>query len=269
MGKIFLDEKESSIDVGTVIAMLAEEGDDISNIQAPSASTSSSPSSSSSAKETSASSSKPSSSDDLSDYKTVEAHKSSTHVSSSPNTPGAAQMPSEGQTHGHGDPKHSMPLMPSVLRLLKDANISDATKITATGFKGRLTKGDVLAHLGKVSNPLGSASKLEEIKQKGEDRPKVAGYGATGAKQEKQGPPKSQEIMSGAEFRRWIASGLAKTEKLQQQQATSPLISTPVPVITFDDVLDGYLPRTSTVPKTSAPLPSAPKTNSWDDVLGL
>jgi pyruvate/2-oxoglutarate dehydrogenase complex dihydrolipoamide acyltransferase (E2) component len=267
VGKIFLDEKEASIDVGTVIAMLAEEGDDISSIQAPQASTSSTSEKDTSS--SSSSSSKPSSSstEDLSDHKVIEAHKSSTHVSSSPSTPGAAQMPSEGQTHGHGDPKHSMPLMPSVMRLLKEANISDASEITATGYKGRLTKGDILAHLGKIKTPLGSAQKLEDIKAKGEDRPKVAGYGASGAKQEKQGPLKSQEIVSGAEFRRWISAGLAKTEK--QQQATTTLIQTPVPLVTFEDVLDGYLPRSNSAPKTAAPLPSAPKSNSWDDVLGL
>ncbi|CAG8486561.1 11197_t:CDS:2 [Ambispora leptoticha] len=47
-------------------------------------------------------------------------------------------------------PKHSAPLSPAVLHLLTLNGISDATKITATGPKGRLLKGDVLAYLGKI-----------------------------------------------------------------------------------------------------------------------
>lgn len=184
-------------------------------------------------------------------------------------------MPSEGQSHAHGQPKHEMPLMPSVLRLLKDSGISDASKITATGFRGRLTKGDILAYLGKIENPLGSAKKLEDMKKKGQDSPKAAGYGGTSIRQDSQNTlqdnkqQQQETIMTGTEFRRWIASGLAKTEK-QQQQATATMIQTPVPLVTFDDVLDGYLARSSSTPKTATPLPAAPKASSgWDEAIGI
>lgn len=272
MGKIILDEKESSINVGTVIAMLAEEGDDISNIQAPQASSSSSSESSSS----SSSSSSSGTTEDLSDHKVVEAHKSSAHASSSPSTAGAPGMPSEGQSHPHGEPKHNMPLMPSVLRALKDANISDASEIKATGFKGRLTKGDVLAYLGKIDNPHGTAAKLEEMKKKGEDAPHQAGYGATGAPQGKEtlhkqqpgGAAKEEKVMSGAEFRRLVSSGLSKVEK-QESAAQAIHLPPSIPLVTFEDVLEGYLPRTPSAPKTAAPLPSASKKSAWDEAIGL
>lgn len=35
-------------------------------------------------------------------------------------------------------------------------NIQDASKIKGTGYKGQLSKGDVLAFLGKVDNPQGT-----------------------------------------------------------------------------------------------------------------
>jgi len=39
---------------------------------------------------------------------------------------------------------------PAVLHLLRKNNITDVSKITATGPNGRILKGDVLAHIGKI-----------------------------------------------------------------------------------------------------------------------
>ena len=46
--------------------------------------------------------------------------------------------------------------MPSVIRLLIEGGVTDAEAIKGTGVRGMLTKGDVLAHLGRASNPLGT-----------------------------------------------------------------------------------------------------------------
>jgi pyruvate/2-oxoglutarate dehydrogenase complex dihydrolipoamide acyltransferase (E2) component len=57
-------------------------------------------------------------------------------------------------------------MFPSVYRLLAEHGIHNASKITGTGVRGMVTKGDVLAFLGKASGPLGtfkqSPSPIEE-----------------------------------------------------------------------------------------------------------
>lgn len=47
-------------------------------------------------------------------------------------------------------------MFPSVYRLLAENNIHDASKITGTGVRGMVTKGDVLTFLGRASGPLGT-----------------------------------------------------------------------------------------------------------------
>jgi len=55
-------------------------------------------------------------------------------------------------------PTHSKPLLPSVLRLLIEHSITNPEAIKGTGVRGQLTKGDVLAYLGKASSPTGTYS---------------------------------------------------------------------------------------------------------------
>lgn len=118
--------------IGKIIALLAEEGDDISNLQIPK--------------------------DDVAPPPPKEAEASpSVH----PPTPNSGRLSTpESQppqpAEGHGSPEHSRPLFPSVHRLLIENGITDAAKIKGTGVRGMLTKGDVLAFLGHASSPLGS-----------------------------------------------------------------------------------------------------------------
>ena len=54
-----------------------------------------------------------------------------------------------------------------MLRLLSENGIEKADGIKGTGIRGMLTKGDVLAHLGKASGPLGTYKTfLEKEEQK-------------------------------------------------------------------------------------------------------
>ena len=55
-------------------------------------------------------------------------------------------------------PKTARPLFPSVLRLVQEHALSQASvdQIKGTGVRGMLTKGDVLAHLGLASAPTGT-----------------------------------------------------------------------------------------------------------------
>lgn len=121
--------------VGSIIAMLAEEGDDLASIEVP-------------AQEAASSSSSPKEA----------APKEEPAPSSLPPPPAATKpSPEKSASHGHVKITHSRVLFPSVSRILTENGISDATKIKGTGIRGMLTKGDVLAHLGLASSPWGTA----------------------------------------------------------------------------------------------------------------
>ena len=117
-----------NVPVGKTIALLAEEGDDISNLEVPADEPVSSPKAS---------------------QPTPEPPRAPT-----PSTP-KSETPSPT---GHHVPQHSRPLFPSVLRLIQEHNISqrDVDKISGTGVRGMLTKGDILTHLGLASGPSGT-----------------------------------------------------------------------------------------------------------------
>ena len=127
-----------NVPVGKVIALLAEEGDDISNLQPPAEE----------AKPAPAPQSAPS-----------EPAKSAPIPTPSTSTP----------SHSHKHIDHSRPLFPSVLRLLQEHNVDSVDKIKGTGVRGMLTKGDILTHLGLASGPTGTFKEkhgLDEHKTK-------------------------------------------------------------------------------------------------------
>ncbi len=117
-----------NIPVGKTIGLLAEEGDDISNLEVPADDPAPSPKAS---------------------QPTPEPPKAPTPSTPKSETPASA---------GHHVPHHSRPLFPSVLRLIQEHSISqgDVDKINGTGVRGMLTKGDVLTHLGLASGPSGT-----------------------------------------------------------------------------------------------------------------
>ena len=126
--------------VGKVIALLAEEGDDISNLQPPVEETKPEPTPQSAPSE-------------------------STTTKSEPAPTPSMSTPSPSHKHI----EHSRPLFPSVSRLLQEHNIDSVDKIKGTGVRGMLTKGDILAHLGLASGPTGTFKEkhgLDEHKAK-------------------------------------------------------------------------------------------------------
>jgi len=129
-----------NVPVGRVIALLAEEGDDISNLQPP------------------AEEAKP--------------EPTQQPAPSEPATPKSepSQTPSTSTPlHLHKNLEHSRPLFPSVLRLLQEHNVDSVDKIKGTGVRGMLTKGDILVHLGLASGPTGTFKEthgLDEHKAK-------------------------------------------------------------------------------------------------------
>ncbi|KAK4701205.1 hypothetical protein P7C70_g5030, partial [Phenoliferia sp. Uapishka_3] len=220
----------TGVQVGEIIALLAEEGDDISNLVVP-ASTVSAPESA----------------------PTPAAPSPPPTPKTEPTPPKVTAAPAPTSSpKAHAHPKHSRPLLPSVMRLLSIAGIEDASVITATGHKGMLTKGDVLAFLGEIPNARGSEKKEES-------------HAAPVAK--KEAPKKVLVDMDGASIRRLMAIGLGSPSFAPNAKAA------PISLEGFDDVLDQYLPpskRSSASKKTVLKeTPVKATKDSFDSVLGL
>jgi len=177
VGKIIVGDGSKAVPVGKLIALLAEDGDDISNLEIPAEDSAAVPN----AESTSAESSPP------------------------PKTEAAIPQPTHTQSAspGHAFHPHSkLPLFPSVMNLLQDHNLSedvDSLRIKGTGIRGMLTKGDVLAYLGLAQSPTGT------YKPQKEEKPV-----AEGAK--KAEPPKP---LTGEEVRRLIIAGMQRSVKPQ------------------------------------------------------
>jgi len=222
MGKIVHPDGSKNIPVGKIIAMLAEEGDEILSIEVPPEETS--PTASSAESKSSSSAPPPPSSLSPSPADQKEAAAATSH------TPGKVN--------------HDRPLFPSVIRLLQEKGILDAIKIKGTGIRGMLTKGDVLAHLGLASNPLGTAKQVKSSSSP------VAPPAA---------PKKVEKVYDAATVRALILSGLAKS--------TSAAVPPP-PNASFDDVVADYLPAKSlSISSTPLPPPVAPAQPSYFDGL--
>ena len=119
LAKILVPDGTHNVDVGKTIAILAEQGDDISALELPE-------------EETQVVSPSPGSEVKSESRPTDEAHD---------------QPSSENKSSLHFAERYS----PAVLRLLQQYRIKDPKSVSATGPQGRLLKGDVLAHVGSIS----------------------------------------------------------------------------------------------------------------------
>ncbi|KAH8834062.1 pyruvate dehydrogenase X component [Flagelloscypha sp. PMI_526] len=211
LGKIVLQDGSKNVPVGKIIALLAEEGDDISNLSVP---------------EESTKSSKPK------EDATPSSSSSSSETNSTP-TPQATTA-----SHSHATPTHSRPLFPSVLRLLQANGVEDASQIKGTGIRGMLTKGDVLAFLGKASSPTGTLKEpvKEPVSPASPSTPK----------------PEPVKPLDGPALRRLIVSNLLRDSVKAR--------ATPAPAgpITFDSLVEDYLGRVPPAPAAVLPVPPKP-----------
>ncbi|KAH9939602.1 single hybrid motif-containing protein [Amylocystis lapponica] len=205
MGKILLPDGTKNIPVGRPIALIAEEGDDISNLQAPPDAAPPPP-----------------------------PRASVQDAQPAPPAPAPAPSPTPAPQHEPVHPTHARPLFPSVLRLLAENGIGQADAIAGTGVRGMLTKGDVLAYLGKASGPLGTFREPSAPER-------TERAAATPAKE----PPP----LDGAALRRLIVSSMLEASVKARMPA-------PGPAATFDSIIADYLPETKT---TSSPVPPPPK----------
>ncbi|KIK54539.1 hypothetical protein GYMLUDRAFT_77054 [Collybiopsis luxurians FD-317 M1] len=205
MGKILIPDGTKNVKIGKIIALLAEEGDDISNLQPP--------------------------------VEDAEPPKQQEAASPPPPPPPPQSSPEPSALAPHSlEPiTHSGPLFPSVYRLLAENGIHDVSKITGTGVRGMVTKGDVLAFLGKASGPLGSfkpsPTPIEE---------------ALKGLQKKAAPEAAP--LDGPALRKLIVSAML------QNSVKARTVPAPV-AADFDSIIADYLP-------SIAPIPAARKEKS-------
>ncbi|KAK3901247.1 pyruvate dehydrogenase complex protein X component, mitochondrial [Staphylotrichum tortipilum] len=126
--KVMQADGSKGVQVGTRIAVIAEEGDDIASLQIP-------------AEENSPAAQSAQTPSPQSPPGELQ--------SAAPSAPAAAPTPAPGAKTF----KQTYPLYPSVAQLIKQHGIDKAavSSITPTGPGGRLLKGDVLAFLGKIN----------------------------------------------------------------------------------------------------------------------
>ena len=131
LAKIVVPNGTQNVKVGKIIAMLAEEGDDISSIKVPAEDSQNSATSGLGADGETA----------------IKAQEQS-------------KEPEQKESQDHKKPLHfDTTYSPAVLRLLQEHAIEDPKLIPTTGPQGRLLKGDVLAHVGSVKGDVPKALK--------------------------------------------------------------------------------------------------------------
>lgn len=235
MAKIVVQDGAKDVDVGKTIAMIAEEGDDISNVQVPE-----------DVAAPPAASSDPSAQTSDKSEPVASTQTAASTAAAAPSTPGA----SSSNAHHH----FKGPLFPSVQRLIAENNIEDAeTKIKGTGVRGMITKGDVLAFLGKAKTPTGSFKEPKggiAVLGPSQSAPKTGPASGTA-------PKAPLEPLTGDALRSLIIGGLASSSRSARQAASAPAPA-PAPVQPFsqqavDSALEGY---TFSAASTPAPVPT-------------
>jgi pyruvate/2-oxoglutarate dehydrogenase complex dihydrolipoamide acyltransferase (E2) component len=131
LAKILVPDGAQKVNVGKVIAVLAEEGDDISSVEMP-----------------------------------AETQETSTQP-----TGKVEESSRDAAETGHDGHKNHLKFketyLPAVLRLLQQYGIEDPKTILGTGPHGRLLKGDVLAHVGTIKSDVPkSLQRILEGKQR-------------------------------------------------------------------------------------------------------
>lgn len=146
VAKILQEAGSRGVKVGTRIAVLAETDDNLSTLTLPAAE----------------SAPTPSPQESLSGIDASKSSESQAHAAPSSKTQDSPSMePSKPLTPSNSSgklPKQRYPLYPSITQLLHENGFtsSEADKIPASGPKGRLLKGDVLAYLGRISSTYSS-----------------------------------------------------------------------------------------------------------------
>ncbi|KAL9936219.1 hypothetical protein V8E36_005061 [Tilletia maclaganii] len=142
---------------------------------------------------------------------------------------------------------HEVAMFPSVARILAEHSDVDPSKIKGTGIRGMITKGDVLAHIGEINSPLGSA--------KGKDKFLAGGGGVSSffdgqsmkaktmgsSKPATSAAPERAKPLSAGALRSLIISGLASAHPSSSLRDTAAVATTGrIHAPSFDSVVSGY-----------------------------
>jgi hypothetical protein len=236
--KIMQGDGSKGVAVGTRIAVVAEQGDDISALEIPPDET------------------KPAE---------KEASKSevSTPAESKPDASKAAE--SKGQAHGKGigkTHKHIYPLLPSVAQLVAEKGLDESavSQITPTGPKGGLLKGDVLAYLGSIesSRPAALEDRFEKLSHLDLSNIKVA--------EKKAAPPpkKAEEASAPVVEDLEVAVPISFSKVIEVQKKIQDTLGVFLPLSTF-------ISRATEAANDDLPASARPPTADelFDQVLGL
>jgi Biotin-requiring enzyme/e3 binding domain len=138
MAKIFAPDGSKNVQVGTRIAVIADEGDDISSLEIPPEDVKKAEGGEAESKQESKSAPRPEPT-----FTPTDSRPPRLAPASSPSGPGQSTK---------------YPLYPSVTALIHENHLSDSdvAKIPATGPQNRLLKGDVLAYLGSIPSDYSS-----------------------------------------------------------------------------------------------------------------
>lgn len=243
LAKIIVPEGAKGVAVGTRIAVLAEQGDDLATLEMP-------------AEDAKLEAKKE---EITPGQSTKQQHTAQTK----PPTVEASAESTPATSHNHPDPKRPQHPSPSVMNLLKTHKL-EASQIAGTGPKGRLLKGDILAHLGRINKAapgelsarLTKYSKLDLSNIKpAAPKPKPAAAAPPPEKEAvKPAPPKESELAMPVNF----ASVSRVQEKLQNT------LGVRVPLSTFINK------ATAAANAALPPAKSAPTQDElFNDLLGL
>lgn len=239
--KIMQSDGSKGVQVGTRIGVIAEPGDDISQLEIPA-------------------DEKPAQATTTAKDAAPQKEKPQKQAAS-PEQSSAQKQP---KTSGEKAPPQKYPLYPSVAHLLKENGLSESavSEMTPTGPGGRLLKGDVLAYLGTVS-----ASRPAEIMKRFNHNShldlsnlKIAAPKEASKKTAK-APTKEASVPED----RLVSLPVSLAAVIQVQAKIEDTLGTFVPLSTF-------LERAAELANDALPLPSNYKPTSdelFNQVLGL
>lgn len=238
MVKIFAGDASKAVQVGSRIAVLGEAGDDPSSLEIPA--------------------------DAKPQKEAKQAPNEGADAAAPSSSKPAGKEESAPKSAGNGVHEHKYPLLPSVEHLVKAKGLSkdDVSKIKGTGPRGRLVKGDILAHLGAISaeSPVANESRFNALSHLDLTNIKVAEKKAPKEAPKEAAPAPKAPVIENLELS--IPVSLAKV--IEVQNRIQDTIGVFLPISTF-------VGRAAEVANDDLPPPKrAPTADElFDQVLGL
>lgn len=261
LAKITRPDGSKGVKVGTRIAVVADVDDDLSSLSIPAEEPPSSQTTS--PQDETKSGIDPSKSSESQ----AEAPPSSKGEDTSMSRP-SRKSPQPGPEPSPKRSKQTYPLYPSIAQLLHEKGIpaSDVDKIPASGPKGRLLKGDVLAFLGSISKSYSSdqSNRISKLGHLDLSNVKVAPP-TLPSKAPTKAPPEAAPAASEPEPDTEIAVTVSLVPVLDVQMRIRRTLHIRLPLTTFIaraiELANDDLPRSATAPLSSDEL--------FNQVLGL